>query len=74
MGDICKCVRCGDFKELFQYTLFEPDRWIRQIEVCLPDENGNTRREKLVNIAQSRGLCKECAIEVNKREYDIRKK
>ena len=66
---IIKCDRCLRIRDLFQYTHFEEDKWIDQVK-----DNGNGANprfvEEKVNLAQSRGLCEECAVEINKRKYD----
>lgn len=62
-----KCDRCGDFKELFQYTKFEV-KWISWIE---NRGKGYERFAVRNDIGEKRGLCKECAIELNKRKYDL---
>ena len=64
-----KCDRCLRKRDLFQYTNLEEDKWVLQRK-----DNGNVVHprftEERVNLAQSRGLCEECAVEINKREYD----
>ena len=68
----CKCDRCGDFQPLFQYTKYEV-MWISYVENGGKDRNGDIRRiAKRTDIGEKRGLCKECALFVNKQRYDTR--
>ena len=66
-----KCERCGEVKDLFQYTHFEADKIVEIVvdNGASANPRYTTKRE---NIAERRGLCKECAVEINKKEYDIK--
>lgn len=69
MNNICRCERCGRFRELFQYTHFEVPKIVEQVK-----DNGHGAKPRFtterVDLAQSRGLCEECAVVVNSRAYD----
>lgn len=64
-----KCERCGRIRDLFQYTFFDEPKTIRQIK-----NNGIGSdpmfSEQTIQIDESRGLCEECAVEINKKKYD----
>jgi hypothetical protein len=63
-----KCDRCLRYKVLFQYTKIEVPKIIITKEYTI--ENGI----KIVttDLAKSRGLCEECAVSINKKQYDKR--
>ena len=63
-----KCERCGRIRDLFQYTFFAEPRTITQKHYA----NGSdaTCIVKTIEINDSRGLCEECAVEINKKKYD----
>lgn len=66
-----KCERCLRIRDLFQYIHFEPNRFVEEVKDLGLGENPRYTT-RMVNLAQSRGLCEECAVEVNKRQYDDR--
>jgi hypothetical protein len=65
----CKCERCGRIRDLFQYTKWEVDRFVDQVKDNGVGESPRYTTET-INLAERRGLCEECSVEVNKREYD----
>lgn len=70
----CKCERCGRIRDLFQYTFFDVNRkqiTKRKVHDGGVDANPRfTSSEETIWEDDSRGLCEECAVEVNKRNYD----
>lgn len=70
---IVKCERCGRVRKLFQYTHFEEDNFVKKVK---DNGDGHNPRftEEIINLAQCRGLCEECGVEINKKNYDSRKK
>lgn len=66
----CKCERCGRFCKAFQYTKFETKIVEKKIRGN-DNPDGSPYFETLTeDIGEKRGLCEECAVEVNKRIYD----
>ncbi len=65
-----KCERCGRIRELFQYTHFEEDNFVPFVKDNGEGSNPRFTKETK-NIAKSRGLCEECAVEINKKKYDL---
>lgn len=66
----CKCERCGRIRDLFQYTKFETNVVIRVIDNG-PSANPRYSQGESEDIGEKRGLCEECAVELNKRKYDL---
>ena len=68
----CSCERCGRFCKLFQYTKFEVK------EVSYKSSYKNKKTGEIVYVAhrndmgEKRGLCEDCAVEINKRNYDAK--
>lgn len=61
-----KCERCGQIKPLGQYTKFE----VKEITIS-KDTGGNPRfRLETKDIGEKRGLCIDCSIVINCRNYD----
>lgn len=67
--EFCKCQRCGRIRPLFQYTKWEADRYIEVAKDNGAGVNPQITIER-VNLADRRGLCEECSVEVNKAAYD----
>ena len=68
---LCKCDRCGDIKPLFQYTKFET-KLVTIKKICGKEGCTHTGHVQQEDIGEKRGLCKECAVEVNKTKYDAK--
>ena len=66
-----KCERCGRIRPLFQYTYFDKGKTIDMVV-----DNGNSANPRMTavrkEINESRGLCEECAVEINKKAYDCK--
>ena len=60
---LVRCERCGRIRPLFQYSFFDTDPKIWQTI-----DTGGVKKTIIDN--RSRGLCEECGVEINKREYD----
>jgi hypothetical protein len=64
-----KCERCGRIRDLFQYTFFDEPKIINK--VIFDPKNDPQYTTQTIQIDESRGLCEECAIEINKKKYDL---
>lgn len=66
-----KCERCGRIADLFQYTYYDEGKTIDMVV-----DNGTSADPRMSvvkkEINESRGLCEECAVEVNKKNYDFK--
>lgn len=70
----CKCERCGRIRDLFQYTYFDVNR--KEVTLQVVKDNGSSHNPQFTvhneykTYDESRGLCEECAVEVNKAAFD----
>ncbi len=76
MNGLCKCERCGRIAQMFQYTYF--DTKAKRVTIQKIRDNGKGENPRYSPYFEeevydeSRGLCEECAVEVNKKSFDNR--
>jgi hypothetical protein len=66
--ELCKCARCGRFRPLFQETTLKSGRYVTKAE-CIKGKNPECHTIRVFEPDKG-GLCEECAVEINKKNYD----